>query len=219
MHKDNNYEEEYHLNRHSNLYNDSEYYFARARIALRLFFKGIKKSSKILEYGCGLGQNICLMKNINAIGYDTSKFALDFCKKKGVRTVSKLKDLDKYGEFDVVLSCEVLEHLENPLMALEEMNSQLKKGGKLILILPIDKWNKPKIDDDNQHLYNWNFNTITNLLVRAGFYPVHYNIIKATGFKRLLWASRISFELYFFLTKLAAIISGSKHMKIIAIKK
>ena len=92
MHKDNNYEEEYHLNRHSNLYNDSEYYFARARIALRLFFKGIKKSSKILEYGCGLGQNICLMKNINAIGYDTSKFALEFCKKKGERTVSKLKD-------------------------------------------------------------------------------------------------------------------------------
>ena len=219
MQQNNNYEEEYHLNRHNHLYKDKEYYLIRAKIALRLFFSGIKKSSQVLEYGCGLGQNIFLVNN--SVGYDISKFSLNFCRKKGIRAVDDLKHLilTGYSGFDVVLSCEVLEHLENPLNALKEMNSQLKEGGKLILILPIDKWNEPNVRDENQHLYNWNFNTITNLLMRAGFYPIDYEIIKAAGFKRLLWASRISFELYFFLIKLAAIISGSKHMKIVAIKK
>lgn len=211
------YEEEYHLSRHANLYEDGEYYYFRAKMALRLFFNGIDKSSKVLEYGCGLGQNIFLVDN--SVGYDVSKFALDFCKRKSVKTVDNLKDLKGYGKFDVVLSCEVLEHLENPLAALKEMNLQLKDGGKLILILPMDKWNEPNIFDENQHLYNWNFNTITNLLVRSGFYPIHYGIIKATGFNRLLPVARLDFNLYSFATKIAAIMSGSGHMKVIAIKK
>ena len=212
-----NYEKEYHLNRHNHLYKDKLYYHTRAKVALRLFFKGIKKSSKVLEYGCGLGQNIFLVKN--SVGYDVSRFALDFCQQKGIKVVDNLKDLNKYRGFDVVLSCEVLEHLENPLLALKEMNSQLKKGGKLILILPLEKDTKPTTLDVNQHLYSWKPQSITNLLLRAGFYPVWYGIIRATGFKKLLWAIGISFELYFFLIKLAARISGSKHMKIIAIKK
>lgn len=225
MQSENYYEEEYHLNRHNHLYKDEEYYFIRAKVALRLFFKGIKKSSKVLEYGCGLGQNIFLVNN--SVGYDVSKFSLDFCRKKGVRTVDNLKHLERYGKFDVVLSCEVLEHLENPLEALKEMNLQLKERGKLVLILPIEKrkepshfYNyRPNLFDYNQHLYSWNFQSITNLLMRAGFYPIQYDVVRATGFRRLLWASRISFGLYFFLTKMAAIISGSKHMRIIAMKK
>lgn len=211
------YEENYHLNRHTHLYEDNEYYDFRAKMALRLFFSGVKKSSKVLEYGCGLGQNIFRVNN--SIGYDVSKFALKFCGKKGIRVTDNLTSLKKYGKFDVVLSCEVLEHLENPFEALKEMSAQLKKGGKLILVLPIDKWNKPSIFDDNQHLYNWNFNTITNLLWRAGFFPVDYKVIRATGFKKLLSVGRLDFELYAFTTKLAAIASGSKHMKIIAIKR
>ena len=210
-----NYEKEYHLNRHNHLYKDKLYYHTRAKVALRLFFKGIKKSSKVLEYGCGLGQNIFLVKN--SVGYDVSEFALDFCRKKGIKVVKDLRLL--YEKFDVVLACEVLEHLENPLGALKEMNVQLKKDGKLILILPIEKDTRPTTLDVNQHLYSWKFQSITNLLLRAGFYPIKYEVIRGTGFKKFLWAIGISFWLYFFLIKLAARISGSKHMKIIAIKK
>lgn len=212
-----NYEREYHLNRHNHMYKDSEYYFIRSKVAQKLFFKGIRRNSKILEYGCGLGQNIFLLNN--AIGYDVSKFALDFCRKKGNRVVDNLKELKRYGKFDIVLACEVLEHLENPLEALNEMNKQLKEGGKLILVLPIEKERIPMTLDVNQHLFSWNPQTITNLLLRAGFYPIYYEIIRTTGFNKLLPFSRISFGLYFFLIKVGAIISGSKHMKIIAIKR
>ena len=213
----NNYEKNYHLNKHNFLYENPLYYDVKAVISLIDYFKGIKINSKVLEYGCGLGQNIYLIKN--SVGYDVSKFAVDFCvNRRGINAVRNKKKLrNKF--FDIVLSCEVLEHLENPKRALEEIKSKLKKGGKLILILPIDKWNKPNLKDVNQHLYNWNFNTITNLLIRVGFYPVEFKIIRRTGFKKLLPISEINLSFYLFLTKIIAIFTGSKHMKIIAVKK
>lgn len=210
------YEEEYHTNKHNYLIENPFYYFVRSEVALKLFFKGISKSSKVLEYGCGLGQNICFINN--SVGFEISKYARDFCKIKGIKVISNLNKLK--SDFDVVLCVEVLEHLNNPLEALKEMKSKLKEGGKLILVLPVDKWNKPNLNDVNKHLYNWNFNTITNLLNIAGFNPVHYEMIRATSFKRLLpiyynWNSKF----YMWLTKFAAIITGSKHMKIIAVKR
>ena len=213
------YDKDYHLEKHNYLYNDEEYYLVRAKIANRDYFDiPLDKPNfkKVLEFGVGLGQNIYKIRR-NSIGYDISNFALDFCRKKRIKVTNNLKTL-KDKSFDIVFSCHVLEHLENPLKALKEMNSKLSNNGKLILVLPIDKWNKPNINDKNQHLYNWNFNTITNLLVRAGFEPIEYKILRRTGFKKLLPFSRISFKLYLFLTKLTAIAFGSKHMMIIAKK-
>jgi len=212
------YEKEYHSEKHNNLYKNNDYYLARAKIAKEDYFKGIvKKDEKVLEYGCGLGQNIFLINN--CVGYDISQFALKFCREKGIRVVNDLSGLKRYGKFNVALCCQVLEHIEKPLRVLKEINAQLKEQGKLILVLPLDKWNKPNINDTNQHLYNWNFNTITNLLIRGGFYPINYKIMRRTGFKKLMWSYKINLRFYLFLTKLVAILFGSKHMLIIAQKK
>ena len=212
------YEKEYHLKKHDYLYNNQEYYLARAIVAKEEYFIGIVKiEDKILEFGCGLGQNIYLIRG--AVGYDISKFALDFCKEKGVNVVKNLKGI-KNGSFDVVLCCEVLEHLENPLKELKIMKSKLKEKGKLILTVPITKWKRPKLKDLNQELYCWDYQTVTNLLIRAGFYPIDYKILRRTGFKKWLFLYKANFfHLYLFFTWLSAIIFGSKHMRIIAVKK
>ena len=210
------YEKDYHLEKHGYLHNDEEYYLARAKVAKHDYFNYyLDKNKKILEHGVGLGKNIYYFKN--AVGYDVSKFAVDFCKKKGINATIDFNEI-KDNSFDIVFSCHVLEHLENPLNVLKQMRKKLNYHGQLILILPIDKWKKPDLNDKDQHLYNWNFNTITNLLVRAGFYPFEYKIIRRTGFKKLLPFSRISFGLYLFLTKLAARVVGSRHMMIVAQK-
>jgi len=213
------YEKKYHLEKHSYLYNDEEYYKVRAKIfAMKYLGYPLNHSVKsIFEFGCGLGQNIYLTRR-NSVGYDISKFALDFCRKKGINVVNDLKEL-KGKKFDIVLSCEVLEHLENPLKALKQMYLKLEDGGELVLTVPVEKWRKPKMIDENQHLYGWNYQTITNLLLRAGFLPINYKIMRMTGFKKFLPISRISFKLYLFLIKVLAIITGSKHIKVVAVKK
>jgi SAM-dependent methyltransferase len=212
------YEKEYHEEKHRYLKDDKRYYLARAMVAREQYFRGIvKRNEEVLEYGCGLGQNIYLINH--AVGYDVSSFSMEFCRKKGVLITKHLETLPS-REFDVVLCCEVLEHVEEPLKILRVIYSKLRKGGKLILVLPVDKWNRPRIEDNNQHLYNWNFNTITNLLVRVGFYPIDYKIMRRTGFKKFLFLFNLKFFwLYLFFTWLAAIIFGSKHMRIISVKK
>ena len=210
------YEKKYHLIKHNYLYHDEEYNKIRAMVSIKKYLKRISKDSEVLDFGCGLGQNIYLVKN--SMGYDISKFSLDFCRKKGINVVNDLKEL-KGKKFDIVLSCEVLEHLENPLKALKQMYSKLEDRGELVLIVPVEKWRKPKMIDENQHLYGWNYQTITNLLLRAGFLPINYKIMRMTGFKKFLPISRISFKLYLFLIKVLAIITGSRHIKIVAVKK
>jgi len=214
-----NYEKSYHLEKHSYLYNNEEYYLARARVAKHDYFYTLLDKSnfkKVLDFGCGLGQNI--YKIHNSVGYDISEFALEFCRKKRIKVTNDLGELQNKS-FDVVFSCDALEHLENPLKALKQMKKKLAPWGHLVLILPIEEWKKVNLNDKNQHLYGWNYQTITNLLSRAGFHPICYKIIKRTGFKKLLPFCRINFRLYLFLTKLLAMTTGSKRMRIVAVKK
>lgn len=74
------YESWYHETRHSNHFNEA-YYNARAKIALDKFFFSVDKNSRILDYGCGLGQNIYYLPN--AKGYDISTFGIEFSQEKG----------------------------------------------------------------------------------------------------------------------------------------
>lgn len=211
------YEEEYHLEKHNYLYKDDWYYNIRAKLALLKYFKDIPRDSKILEFGCGLGQNISLVQN--AVGYDISKFALNFCMEKGIEITNNLKSI-KNDSFDVVFSCHVLEHLENPFDSIELMKKKLKKGGKLILILPVEEHKRVSFEmDSNQHFYSWNFRTINNLLIKSGFKPIENKYLWGTGYKKLLLFSRTNFRLYSFLTKLTGVLFNTREMKIIAVKE
>ena len=136
--KMNKYEKQYHQIKHQHLYTNSYYYKTRAELARKRYLDNAN-DKKILEWGVGMGQNIWLFKK--AIGYDISKYAVDFCTTKGVSTttdISKIPD----NHYDVVLSVHMLEHVENPLKTLRVIYSKLQKGGRLILITPIDKCKK-----------------------------------------------------------------------------
>ena len=158
------YEKEYHKLKHSHLYSDPNYYLARAELARLRYFEPGDEGKKILEWGVGLGQNIALFPK--ALGYDISEFATDFCTTKGVLATTDVGALPE-NYYDIIISAHVLEHVENPLETLRIIHSKLKKGGKLILILPLEMLKKLKPDklkmDENQHLYSGNYQTLTNL--------------------------------------------------------
>lgn len=213
------YEEDYHSETHRYLLIDDIYYNARAEIALEDYFKDVEgfnlQKSWVLEFGCGLGQNIA--KIPNAVGFDISNFALRMAQDRGIKVTTKLGVC--HNAYDFVFSRHVLEHLENPLETLKMMRECLVNDGKLILILPMERQQFVKIErSQNQHLYGWNFQTINNLLFRAGFQPFDNKVIRKTGFKKLLPLRKVSFKLYKFATSLAAYWSGSKEMMVIAIK-
>ncbi len=76
-------------------------------------------------------------------------------------TVYNLPFKDKM--FEVVYLRHVLEHLENPILALKE----LKRVGKVIIIqVPNASYFKFKMEHE-EHLFSWNYSTLTNLLTRV----------------------------------------------------
>lgn len=212
------YEEKYHQEKHQYLYTDSYYYKVRAELARKRYLDGAN-NKKILEWGVGLGQNIFLFKK--AIGYDISKYAVDFCTTKGVLATTNIsKILDNH--YDVVLSVHVLEHVGNPLKTLRVIHSKLRKGGRLILITPIDKCKKIgnwELETDvNQHLWTWTPQLMINLLTKAGFKVVENEIILTYAYHKLLPFRRLGLTAYDWATRLAGIIMRDRELKFVAVK-
>ena len=209
------YEEWYHTERHNTHFND-DYYNARAEIALTKFFAGFDTNKKILDFGCGLGQNI--YKLPNAVGYDMSKFGIEFCKKKGINATNDLDSIPNQA-FDIVISTHVLEHHPNPKEMLGNIYSKLKNGASLILVIPHEVHGKAQYKLDlNQHLFSWNFQTINNLLLTSGFIVKKNKYIRGAGYNKLLMLAKVNFGLYKMSTNLLSRISGIKEMMIIAEK-
>jgi len=209
------YEEWYHTERHNTHFND-DYYNSRAKIALTKFFTGFDTNSRVLDFGCGLGQNIYYLPN--AMGYDISKFGVEFCKNKNIKATNNLNEVPDEG-FDIVISTHVLEHHPNPKEMLEQIFSKLKKGASLILVIPHEVHGIPKFELDlNQHLFTWNFQAINNLLITTGFKVVKNKYVRGAGYNKLLKLARINFNLYKTATNLLSRLSGIKEMMIVAVK-
>lgn len=210
------YESWYHTNRHANHFND-DYYNARAKIAVTKFFSGVDPKSRILDFGCGLGQNILYMPN--AMGYDISSFGIDFCRKKGINATTDMDAVPDEG-FDVVFSAHCLEHHPHPKTMLEDMYRKLKPGGKLLLVIPHERHGKAKFEYDlNQHLYMWNFQTINNLLLTTGYEILENKYVRGAGYFRMLSLAKMNFGLYRFLTNFVSRLFGIKEIMVVARKK
>ncbi len=209
------YEEWYHTERHNTHFNE-DYYNARAKIALTKFFTGFDTNKRILDFGCGLGQNIFYLPNV--MGYDISKFGVEFCKKKNIDATNSVDEVPNEA-FDIVLSTHVLEHHPNPKEMLQQIFNKLKKGGTLILVIPHEVHGNAKYELDlNQHLFTWNFQAINNLLITTGFKVVKNKYVRGAGYFKLLKLAKKNFNLYKNATNALSTLMGIKEMMIIAEK-
>lgn len=210
-----NYEEWYHQSRHNTHFND-DYYNARAKIALTKFFSGVDKQARLLDFGCGLGQNILYLPN--AMGYDISNFGVEFCRRKGINATNHLEEVPNEA-FDVVFTAHVLEHHPHPKTMIGDMYSKLKKGKTLILVIPFERHGKGQFQLDlNQHLYAWNFQAINNLLLTNGFEILENRYLRGAGYNRLLPLAKTSFGLYKWATNTISVLAGIKEMMVVAKK-
>ena len=105
----------------------------------------LKDSCKILDYGCGLGQNLIALRAenyMNVFGLDIDQHAIDNCQKQGL-SVRKLDSKDIinpfHHRFDVVLMNHVLEHIpkNETIRTLSLIRRDfLADNGKLLISVP-----------------------------------------------------------------------------------
>lgn len=107
----------------------------------------------VADVGCGTGHLLALFDDAShRVGFDFSEAALRFA--RDVCPDADLLQQDIYdppdGEFDVVLCCEVLEHLFHPRRALENVAQMIRPGGLGVATVP-----NGRIDTEIGHINFW----------------------------------------------------------------
>lgn len=170
--------------------------------------------SQVLDWGCGLGQMSYLLKNrgFDVVSYDVTADGdrlpdISLCRNINRITSSEPTMLPfKEASFDAVLSCGVLEHVDemssqgNEVKSLKEINRVLKPFGKLLIYqLPQSlSWQESivrRFKLGYVHPRRYSAQEITSLLNEQSFSVVHlsrFNLIpkNLTGmpkFLRVTW--------------------------------
>ena len=116
-----------------------------------LLLKKDLSGKKFLEVGCGLGyfSNKASKLGAKVTGIDIGPNLVNINKNKTPNGAFKVASASKLPfnseSFDVVLSTEVIEHVDNQKDAFKEMFRVLKKGGILVITTP-NKLFKPLFD-------------------------------------------------------------------------
>lgn len=107
----------------------------------RILDANIAKDSNAVDIGCGGGRiaEYLLSRDVNYLGIDISKSAVDSCKNKGINALEcdfskniPLKD----DSYDSAICFEVLEHLTSPSSCMTEIYRILKPDGIIIGSVP-----------------------------------------------------------------------------------
>ena len=158
---------------------DSHWWYVGRRRILESFLKQIIQNPKskiqnpkILDVGCGTGGNLEMLTKFGAAeGVDVSDEALEFCKRKGLKAHKGLAESLPFedGSFDIVTALDVVEHLDDDLAGLKEMNRVLKTGGKTLIFVPAFMWLWGVQDDVSNHRIRYTKRQIIERLENAGF--------------------------------------------------
>jgi len=217
------YDKEYIRKMFGRMIDDKYCYYARGEVVFRdVFSYEFNPNSRVLEFGCGIGQNLVKIKN--KYGYDINKTIYPFLKEQGFILYNSEEEIpDDY--FDEILVHNVLEHLPNPLETLKILRTKLKRNGKIRVLVPrlsynhkIRDWKSDINDTIDRHYYGWTHYELNYLLNQAGFENLVNEFVYRKGYERLIWFYKwLGFSIYYFLVKLSGRVKG--HFDLMVISK
>lgn len=136
-------------------------------------------AGRVLDIGSGGGQ---ILREVNRLQPGLSLFAADihphgFSKLKDVAAETFLLPADRFdlsvvgAGYDTVILCHVLEHLRDPVAAIQQILAVLKPGGRLVLAVPnpvnpanFVKAGLRKYQANKGHIFTWDRGHWLNLL-------------------------------------------------------
>lgn len=85
------------------------------------------------------------------------------------------------GTFDTVFALNVVEHIENDLLALQNSRKLLRPGGNLIILVPSYGWMYNRFDIGLGHYRRYTKKSLSRLFGKSGFQILHRQYFNFTG--------------------------------------
>lgn len=167
---------------------EKDWWYRGLRNIVQSYIKTYKRQQggKLLDVGCGTGY---FMKQLSlrwdVYGIDISKQAINMAKARSLKNI-KLASVEKIpyknGFFNIILVLDVLEHVENEIIALKEIKRVLATDGIAIFNSPAYNFLWSYHDETAKHLRRYTKKQLQEKLEEAGF-----KILKITYINSLLF--------------------------------
>lgn len=160
------------------------WYLGRRKI-IRSFVEAISQAWKkqqppgsdttfdVLDVGCGTGANLEMLSEFGEpSGVDVSAEAVSYCHERGFPHVNHgaAESLPFEKEsFDLVTALDVVEHLDDDVAVLKEMNRVLRPEGKILLFVPAFMFLWGVQDDVSNHRRRYTLGQLKRVVAEAGF--------------------------------------------------
>lgn len=160
---------------------------ALVRIEARIYQPHIDPTATVLDFGCGGGALLSTLACGRRIGVEPLEESRTEATGRGIEVVPSLDRIPDLS-VDVVISHHALEHCTQPFTELTGIWRVLKRGGRLILMVPIEDWRVERgvnRNDRHHHLFAWTPLVMGNLLAEAGFVNVTSQVVSEAWDSRL----------------------------------
>ena len=141
--------------------------------------------AQILDAGCGSGRNMVELQRYGAVtGIELSETSVALARERHAGEVvsgSVLEMPFADGRFELAVSLDVIEHLEDDLGALRELRRTVKPGGALLVTVPAYQWLWSGHDEINHHHRRYTRRSLQRVAEQAGWEQV-----RTTYFNSLL---------------------------------
>ena len=166
---------------------DQHWWYRGRRTVLEVVIDelGLPASPRILDAGCGSGRNMVeLARRGPVTGIELSETSVTLARERHAGEVvagSVLEMPFSDDSFDLAVSLDVIEHLEDDLGALRELRRTVAPGGALLVTVPAYQWLWSGHDEINHHHRRYTRRSLQRVAEQAGWRQV-----RTTYFNSLL---------------------------------
>ncbi|HEY4918264.1 MAG TPA: class I SAM-dependent methyltransferase [Solirubrobacteraceae bacterium] len=146
---------------------------------------GLPAEPRILDAGCGSGRFMVELAKLGAVtGVELSDTSVSLARERQLGEVvagSVLEMPFPENSFDLAVSLDVIEHLDDDLAALRELRRAVAPGGALLVTVPAYQWLWSGHDEINHHHRRYTRRSLQRVAEQAGWQQV-----RTTYFNSLL---------------------------------
>jgi len=136
----------------------------------------LPEPARILDAGCGSGRNMVELSRLGTVtGVELSATSVALARERDVGEViagSVLEMPFADDSFDLAVSLDVIEHLEDHLAALRELRRTVAPGGALLITVPAYQWLWSGHDEINHHHRRYTRRSLQRVAEQAGWRQV-----------------------------------------------